>query len=1335
MIKTILSVVTGCLATSLFAAEYFAATNGNDVWDGLYPIHIENTDHGPKTLQGAIDQADGTTPTLVTVLPGVYEQGEFTTGDHHARIGITKGNLVLRSSGGKVVTHIVGRRATTFNGIGSGALRCIYVGDREGADYTVTQSTNVVIEGFTIRDGATRATSGATGQGGGVYNPNKGEMFGGAMLVDCVVSNCAAGQGGGVSRIAAYRTLFTGNFATDGAAGNFAQFASCVFVGNKGTTSVIRQFNNAFGCTFAVNDLRVLENGYGTSSALYNCLAFANSGGNGGASNKTNLKLVGSVAADPAFYTSVDSMSIADAGSFQCVSTALGDWRVLSTAEAATKVTAANYTKFTLPPGYEYADYDGNPIDTAGQVYPGAVQSAAVSPAGGRIDFSADFEVLGSGLARAGTYLVPTAWPTTYRIRPVTGEMPCFSITVAGDCVESTKNPFLRPLYDGWARVVPPRTVEDSYALGVRKTSALVYVDAMKGNDDWDGTCSNRVGTTSQGPKKTIQAAVNAAKDDSLIYVAPGVYDEGGFGADMEGTIVSNRVYASRPLGFVAWCGPGTATVKGAANSDSEPFGPSAMRCFHLGRSSFVQGFVLTGGHSGDSVRYFHKGSAAYCDAGALLADCIVSNNHARSCAALYNGRAVRTRFYDNQSDGNPVMEYVQLGSCVVSGNDAGSATPAQPQIGKNSELYGCTVDANGAYGYLESGPVYGSILVRSSKPNKDPSSFANLECQDAWFADRDGYDYRLGVWSEALGYVSCDDYARSNMFFHIVTDVNGGDLQWKDGRMTAGAVHADPPMPMYAVTATGGGVEVEGGSEGTNVVLVPVVVTVRATNATTRPFVGFRVNGVIRQPVSTTFSFAVSTAGESADVCAVYGTNWYVAVTGSDANSGGTPDTAKRTIPAAARLAVRGDVIHVAAGTYTATDGTMIHTKKVDSGDAPITVASCVVLPEGVGLVADEGANLTSIVGASAPEGDANGLGAGAVRCLMLETDSWVRGFTLTGGHTAAGTQSCDDNDAGAVLGRRTGACHVYDCLVVDNVAARSGAGFKCTFHNCRILRNKATSRASVGRESGYYQCFIDGNVGDYVTEYHSRIDSCTFGAGNVKIDGTQACQARVDDGSESGAVNTLFAGGTVVYLMNNVHNCVFPDNCGITDRSHMTDCIFTNAEALVLDGTGRPVVDRCAAIDRADAARSAVETQEKDLSGFQRVMNGVRDIGALEADWRPAYRKALGRKVSVMSASPEVRMDETQTVRIPTGALDCTLTADGDYKISFGVSGTGTLSITADGAEPTTYGAGDHVLELSGVAAGTALKFFYTPGDFDSGCAEVRRIVRQFGLILIVR
>ena len=141
--------------------EFFCdAVNGNDDWDGTSATYVSGTTGPKKTIGAAVNLADGT-PTIITALPGVYDEGELTDDNGgKARVVITQRNLLIRSTEGKEKTFISGRHASTANGLGDDAVRCVFIRrDRTPAFASADQeATNTVIRGFTICNGATPKT-------------------------------------------------------------------------------------------------------------------------------------------------------------------------------------------------------------------------------------------------------------------------------------------------------------------------------------------------------------------------------------------------------------------------------------------------------------------------------------------------------------------------------------------------------------------------------------------------------------------------------------------------------------------------------------------------------------------------------------------------------------------------------------------------------------------------------------------------------------------------------------------------------------------------------------------------------------------------------------------------------------------------------------------------------------------------------------------------------------------------------------------------------------------------------------------------------------------------
>jgi len=158
---------------------------------------------------------------------------------------------------------------------------------------------------------------------------------------------------------------------------------------------------------------------------------------------------------------------------------------------------------------------------------------------------------------------------------------------------------------------------------------------------------------------------------------------------------------------------------------------------------------------------------------------------------------------------------------------------------------------------------------------------------------------------------------------------------------------------------------------------------------------------------------------------------------------------------------------------------------------------------------------------------------------------------------------------------------------------------------------------------------------------------------------------------------------------------------------------------------------------IDAGNAKATGAENLlATDRDGTPRVLNGRIDIGCYEADWRPKYSTDLGRYVEVTNASPAVYEADGGVVRIPDGRLDATFKEANAYKTELLLVGGGILVVTAGRREVGRFTeAGSHPLFFE-AAAGDALAIAFVPdGETADSHAEVRRIGRDIGTLLIIR
>ena len=158
----------------------------------------------------------------------------------------------------------------------------------------------------------------------------------------------------------------------------------------------------------------------------------------------------------------------------------------------------------------------------------------------------------------------------------------------------------------------------------VSSFAATYYVDANKGNDDWNGeaaTAAADVETSKVGPKKTVQAAVDLADGSgTTVILAPGVYAEGGREND-NSWVHSNRVVITKSNVTVrsSTGRPEDVHIVGklADTDTADRMGPGAMRCMASNKN--VANAVAVGITFRDGAGRI-TGDSGTCRGGGLLA-------------------------------------------------------------------------------------------------------------------------------------------------------------------------------------------------------------------------------------------------------------------------------------------------------------------------------------------------------------------------------------------------------------------------------------------------------------------------------------------------------------------------------------------------------------------------------------------------------------------------------------------------------------------------------------------------------------------------------------------
>jgi len=1322
--------------TTHYVSKSGSDSNGGTSWDDA-----------KLTIQAAVDLcASGDT---VVVDDGEYsDTTQWTSASDKTKtlptvVQITK-RIHLVSRNGKHKTHIVGKWANTETGTGTGAARCIYI---KGTASANDAANGTLVEGFTIRDGATEAaTAGNTDydSAGGICGGTGVNGKGLAYVVDCDIVNCRAGTGAAISRgIVPIRCAFVGNRGVQGTSTQHVFYRTlyaynCVFANNgpasrtssSGTIFAQVQGATAVNCTFIDNTCYgFFPNNANNKTYAYNC-AFLGAG---------ESAIFGVSGTKQSFYPTNcvqtangtdDSGRIGEVGAgggckvgvseFQHFYAAdSGEWKFVVKGDLKDKgFDARSIAAKFVPEEYLDTDFFGKARNWA-SVDIGAIeaQGDAADPAAGTIQ-------LGTGVAlREGEDVIsmPRAFVglasgmRQVRLVPTIGDAtPLFGYAVSGEWGSFCRFPDRGADRGAW--MTPPASGK---AVTVDAKAAVdeKWVDASYAGGDSDGSEAK--------PYTTIQDAVDHTAAYGLVHVAPGIYSTGG--VTLEGHKVASRVGIENEVAIRATGNAGDTVIEGGENT----------RCVAVRRqavTAHVQGFTLRSGIADKGTSDadglgggFYATPQTWADATGLaidnqrnaqVTDCIFTGNSARQGAAMCGGWAQR---------------------CVFEGNVA-TANNRVTSTQKDNNDY-----QRGAVAFKS---VLSACVVRDERQTRTDTVSALFKCHpyNVSFAvtnriDGTSTSYRpVDRNTPAYNCAFMGGYLdEHNADVKIVPVGNVGDTTLLDktwlARYDRDELFVDPDKGDLHLRST-----TDAASKG-------AATAYRASMFAVGDFEGNALAYVDGNPVPGAYSTVLE------------GRDLYVdAVNGSDDADGRTAATAKKTLAAVLAIALSGDTVHAAPGDYnegsmTHSGGTVLIAPK-DNLQSP----SRGVVPKGVSLVADEGPAVTFITGAT-DDVNGNGLGANAVRCVTALAGSTVSGFTLRNGGTFNTTGDMyDENMGGLALAPscrhgETGSAVFENCVFTNGFARTAGDVAGGILRRCRLYGGNVSSGAAISMYSRFEHCLlVNESDDDTGVRFCGGMRSCTYVNKQGKASGQN-----VELGNslfEYGATyeNSVIAtanieGGDLHPVLENMTNCLWVVGGGNATIDSATCAsvrtVSTVEDALaMLDEAYAPVAGS-ALVDAGDRALLAKLSGDVsvDLAGGQRIYGGELDIGAFEYDLRPALAKALHRRVTaVASAGEEIALADGK-IRIPAGAIDADISVNRESGFAFSaeVTGSGTLSIYIGDMETPwrtlTAADGETELRFRVKAGTTALRFAYAPGASDAGGVSIGAFVGTNGFMLIIR
>lgn len=592
------------------------------------------------------------------------------------------------------------------------------------------------------------------------------------------------------------------------------------------------------------------------------------------------------------------------------------------------------------------------------------------------------------------------------------------------------------------------------------------------------------------GAYTSINAAIAAAHDYDTIFVRPGIYDNDA-AENTEATDVPAIVYVTKPLNILATSdNPGDTHIVGhldaeaVAGGDERGAGPNAVRCVRFSAAaslgnvpSVLKGFTIRGGGC------YTKSTDPDDDCGNpggvagrsgqtpnfYVVDCVISNCVGVRGGLVRRGKYVRCRFSDGRSyAGQNLGRGLSLLNCLVT-HMTGTAVVLDGSAVVNTTF--ADMDGIPYYQSNSSVPVYNSVITLCGENRAAattgrvydslipyPEMAATTErCVDQ-FSDDVPYpliapiagDFRLRAGTPVCGIGRAEHiatfFADAPDIVEVYKDIGGKSIP-RDGSINPGCyqetVEAKTGVFQFGSMSSPTYVKCNGYS-GRNSWLYAFGITQHETftvsvqDGEVSAF-SFNIGGYCRYPdMDDTIRVMAPPVGVFATNTMTLVTQeyWVDPTNGVDMAGRGASGAPFKTLQFACDLAAADGktLIHAAAGVYD--EGGLFtggHTNRV----ALIGARHTRIKGSGRGKSFIGGKADTASAGAS------QGMGPAAVRCVLIDADTYgcVQGFTISDGYADYSADNTDSSQfSGGLLwaGSSARSRVLSDCLLVGGRAFR---------------------------------------------------------------------------------------------------------------------------------------------------------------------------------------------------------------------------------------------------------------------------------------------------------